>query len=1142
MKAPVAIYKGQFKPALILLVSLYLIPWQIKAQNSDQEAEQYMLSGREFQATSQYDSALWYFNKAKDYFHQKANWEGYVWAENGILEALLDQGTEDSHTVSHYQTIKKHYEFAVKRLGPDHDRVAQTLAVMGMAAYAENNLKLSVKEFDRAIKLYEQNHGKDYPAIINLKTYQGIVLRRAGQYPASKQSLEEAKALLEVLGRESTFQYAKCLMELAVITEYTGDLQEAYKLHKIALVTASDTLGSMHKAMTGFYINASTTSGFLGHFDEAVDFAKKSIAILEEHSPNAADLGTAYLNLGVEYYYRGYLDSTEELWNKALEFYLDKGAGMEQDQALVYNNLSVIYNYRGDFEKAINFTEKAMSLLIKSVGKDHPSMIYKHFNLSETYMMIGELDLAEDHALRAIALCKMAYPGDHKELASAYGVLSEVYTTQEKYDQAHEQLQLSTDMFKRLYPDDLNQDLYGAWFDRASLLRKERNYTEAVRVHHELHELGLKLHGPHAPTVGVNLGNLAYCLVKLNQVDSALQFYQQALTFLNEDFKPTKLTQNPTAEETYIEYSTFFILKEKAAAFWHQFKTSGEQQYLLESWNTYQDALALMSEMRKNFTYQTSKEALNQDYQFVFEGAIEVSYAQYQKSPGIQYFEQAFNLAEKSKAVSLLESFKDSQAKSFAGMPNELVNLEREVIGEFTYAKQQVASMRYDQDADSVELNKWQLRQFELSNRMDSIKAHMEQQYPRYFELKYDQQPLTVKEVQTTLLDENQVLIEYFLGDSALFIFTITPDQIDFHRSDRSKDINQWVDGLREVIARKGSKDDFQNYAHELYKILIEPIGVDLGEREMIIIPDGILQLVPFDLLIDKLDQGQGWNNLPYLFNKHQTSYAYSTYILKQNQTIDTPHKGDFLAFAPDFNGQSEDQPLMLLAEEVVRGSLVELKGALQEILAIRKYLPGAVLKDSAATESRFKLEASRYGVLHLATHAIVDDVNPMNSKLLFTVAGDSLEDGDLHVWELYNMNLQAQMAVLSACNTGYGKLQRGEGVMSIGRAFAYAGCPSVVMSLWPAQDKSTSTIMNTFYKYLALGHSKDESLKLAKQQYLAETEDLFTHPFYWAGFVVQGDTRPLQGVKRTSLWWVLAVSIMFVLAWVIDRKLVSKI
>ena len=150
-----------------------------------------------------------------------------------------------------------------------------------------------------------------------------------------------------------------------------------------------------------------------------------------------------------------------------------------------------------------------------------------------------------------------------------------------------------------------------------------------------------------------------------------------------------------------------------------------------------------------------------------------------------------------------------------------------------------------------------------------------------------------------------------------------------------------------------------------------------------------------------------------------------------------------------------------------LRNQIGDLKYTTDEIRNASSFFDGMTFTGSQATESSFKRHGGEFQILHLAMHAIIDEENPLQSKLIFTQDQDTLEDGFLNAYELYNMRLTAEMAVLSACNTGFGKLVRGEGVLSLGRAFAYAGCPSIVMSLWPAQDKATADIMRYFYQGL---------------------------------------------------------------------------
>ena len=137
----------------------------------------------------------------------------------------------------------------------------------------------------------------------------------------------------------------------------------------------------------------------------------------------------------------------------------------------------------------------------------------------------------------------------------------------------------------------------------------------------------------------------------------------------------------------------------------------------------------------------------------------------------------------------------------------------------------------------------------------------------------------------------------------------------------------------------------------------------------------------------------------------------------------------------------------------------------------------------------------------------------------------DTTEDNKLYAYEVYNLKLNAQMAVLSSCSSGFGKMQKGEGMMSLARGFIYAGCPSIIMTLWQVADQSSSELMTSFYKYLKKGKSKQEAMRLAKIEYLESADDITSNPYFWSGFVVLGDSSPIYH-KSGMAYWVVIISI----------------
>ncbi|MEM9856895.1 MAG: CHAT domain-containing protein, partial [Bacteroidota bacterium] len=204
--------------------------------------------------------------------------------------------------------------------------------------------------------------------------------------------------------------------------------------------------------------------------------------------------------------------------------------------------------------------------------------------------------------------------------------------------------------------------------------------------------------------------------------------------------------------------------------------------------------------------------------------------------------------------------------------------------------------------------------------------------------------------------------------------------------------------------------------------------------------------------------------------------------------------------------------------------NLGELPGSTKELDNISKLWPGLTFKGQDATEAAFRKHAPSAGIIHLATHSLVDHNNPMNSVIVFSENNQNEEDGLLHTYELLNMKLNASLVTLSACNTGVGKYYEGEGMISLATGFNMAGVDNIVMSLWPVPDQTTSVIMTSFYSYLQKGKEVSEALRQAKLDFISSQDENLKHPYYWAGFVVSSDKWNTGEADRSWIWLLLIV------------------
>jgi len=303
---------------------------------------------------------------------------------------------------------------------------------------------------------------------------------------------------------------------------------------------------------------------------------------------------------------------------------------------------------------------------------------------------------------------------------------------------------------------------------------------------------------------------------------------------------------------------------------------------------------------------------------------------------------------------------------------------------------------------------------------------------------------------------------------------------------------------------------------------LIAPLESSFGGKELFIIPDGPLYALNFEALT-KEETGN------YLIEDYTISYLLSatTSLLYRNLS-GNGRNGGVLAMAPGFE-HNENQTGS--GEKFIRQPF-----AMETAEVIGNLFSGQSLLAAQATEDRFKQEAAQHRIIHLGTHTEINTTSPMLSRLI--LARSENEDGYLHAYEIYNLPLRAELAVLTACETGVGKESSSEGVLSMAHGFAYAGCPSLVMSLWEIDEKTSAQIIETFYENLAEGMAKNEALRQAKLTYLKTANGELKNPYYWSGLVLFGNAAPVE--SSSDDWWI-ALSLLGILFLILIARRIRK-
>ena len=492
---------------------------------------------------------------------------------------------------------------------------------------------------------------------------------------------------------------------------------------------------------------------------------------------------------------------------------------------------------------------------------------------------------------------------------------------------------------------------------------------------------------------------------------------------------------------------------------------------------------------------------------------------------------RGFDHVEYYKAMVLRYRLINKFYKTRVSINNDLIEKEKGLRSKINGLRTRLLSS----DGDKNELSK---RLFEANRNLEQTIARLEQEAPQYYDFKYQNELSDISEIQTHL-ESDELLLEYFQSDSILYCIAVSKDSVKNFEIIYDLFIRDQIKDFCNLFQEEGSKVYLEDFRKEyislstaIYNKVVAPALNSFNKekiKNLIIIPDGEISYVPFEILLSS-NEAESYSDMDYLIKDYKIRYAYSASLLYQSiYQIGERANGNLLAVAPTYINPKLDS-IQSLALSKFRNDFNPLKWNKHEAENLAQRYNGKAFLDQFAGEKLFKEEAANYRILHFAMHAQVDDVNPLYSKLIFANSNTEEEDDFLHAFEIFNMDLSAELAVLSACNSNYGKLQKGEGLASLGRAFAYAGVPSLITTHWKIDDKVSYDVMQLFYKYLEKGSSKSEALHQAKLEYLTNADPITANPFYWGSFVLIGNDGPIEfdepWHKKPKLWFLIIIFI----------------
>jgi len=852
---------------------------------------------------------------------------------------------------------------------------------------------------------------------------------------------------------------------------------------------------------------------------------------------NSIEAASIYNNLGVVYARKLLRNKALESYLKALEIYeIEQVADDMYSQILL--NVGTEYQRKGEFQKATDYNLHALRNNIDFNGIAHFSNAYLYDSSIYYYdkALVFEKELLKSDPRWAMVVYEgKAFAelgaGDEKS-ALAY-----IYKA------------------KKLFPDNPEPDKGSIvlTLDLGEIHQKLKKHDLAIDFFTEAIELYENAYHKNHPILTDPYFKLSNAYLSMGKYDMALTAMQRSFESNCSDWKPESLLDLPTIDDVINKEHHLSCLQKKAEILKIYRTDETGDHYLAALLSTYDAIDQSIKFVRKSINTLDDKHGLQKLTDHVYEDAIDAYFSAWEKTGKKEYLQKCFYFSESSKNGVLIDAINTQNASDWASLPADLLKVEEGNKSDFAYYQSLLneEKLKTGAERDSSKILLFEEKLYEANRTLDSLLTIFEEEHPGYFQLKYVDQVFSIADVQDKL-KERAMLLEYFLGDSTAYLFIISKNDFVVERLSDPEAIANLTSAFREGISDFQQSEELMHsdkafkISSQLHELLLKPASqyvVKNSIEDLVIVPDAELGYIPFELLLTKSvdEQDRNYANYPFLIKQYNIVYAYSSSLLK-GSTAKKSGNSTHLSFAPSYEqGNIPDSVKNTLGK--FRNELVSLTWNKEEVIGINDHFPGDILLDNRATEKSFKENAANASILHLAMHALIDDDQPMNSKLVFYPDKDSLEDGYLHTFELYNMKLNAELVVLSACETGFGKLIKGEGVISLARGFAYAGVPSMVMSHWQVDDQSTSILMNYFYLYLSEGYSKSGALRKAKLTYLSSASPNKLHPFFWGSFVIIGDDEPIS--ESSSLWvnLLLIIPLLFFcgLIYVKIRKLIGK-
>ncbi len=768
------------------------------------------------------------------------------------------------------------------------------------------------------------------------------------------------------------------------------------------------------------------------------------------------------------------------------------------DKDYLLNLLGISYTKLGDYKKASSYLLEAYHF-----NYDRKAFNYAAKQINNISRILYDLNL-HDSAIHLLNTVNDAFEVSEKRKLNLNTELSRHFTAKNNLIDASLYLKRANSILKNLEADDVSSARLK--INEASILLDGKDSSKKLATLYDLNAGA----ADDQRSFCKQLNMVANLHLEKNNLEEASKIFDYSLRQLCR-YDSATIFSLPSVNQVYAENTIIECLDGKATIFNFLFEESRDTNYLTASLRCYELSVGIQQRLMEFFSYDDSKALLLQESRSRSEKAIMICKKLNDLAENESYSLKALQFAEANKAMILLEAIQKNVALRSELLNDDLYKKKQFLQLEILYYDRKIAG----EPLDSVKKIFQSQRQHTEENLL-TVNTKLAAQTRELWNNTASSNK--VEQSVKIIVDEQRSLVEFFDGDSGDFAFFCSagyPVQLVAYGKKLEEKLilfQRWFANASVLIDEPGK---YKAEAFELFQLL-QLSRVIESVQNLIIIPDGSFSFLPFDALITSKDSNPDLKSASYLIYSFNSSYHYSIAIASSTIAADRATVSGTVAFAPLFTGRENGFNSLPFSE--------------REIDAIpKKNLKSFFGKE--ASLAAFKKQFADHSIIHIASHAVVDTANSNLNRVAFIVS-------NLYLEELYSLRTNADLVVMSACQTGIGALVKGEGAMSLSRGFFYAGARSTINSLWNVDDKSTASIFSSFYRTLS-GKQYGRGLQDAKLSYLKTAGSVTASPYYWAGFQYFGK----DAIDDTVAWqyWFLLALILIPVVYLLVRQFRKK-